>query len=468
MKKILSLILAFLMILSSSLLFSCGDDVKGEQTDTKDNNVETDDAETGDYSPPETDGPAEVFLGKAKFDASAPVFEYEYEAPEDGSFKICGIDLSEYTITALLPFSKEIQRRVMRSVGEDALAATGIEIRVDVDVNDNYLETPKAEHEILLGCGYKRDGIPDIDPTESVYGVTADGTVYFSTFNGSSYPYLFRLFLEEFMGYDKDSGEKSGGCDIYEFHRTVPDLDLERLEEAGYVLVCADEFDGDSLNTDLWDYRGMGARSGGYLSASQVSVGDGVLNITAQYLEDGEFGEGWYSSAVALKQRYCKGYFEARIRVSETQDHDDFWSAFWIQGPDPYNGEKSRGGAGPGGAELDIMENKGPSSTSCNIWVSGYDGEEGLEDDLLILDDFAEDFSTEFHTYSLLWDEDFYRIYVDGKLISSSAFGYGTSPAEEQVILSLEPPPEFDIPADTVRTMTVDYVKVWQVQFFPE
>ena len=49
-----------------------------------------------------------------------------------------------------------------------------------------------------------------------------------------------------------------------------------------------------------------------------------------QRILDGEFGEGWYSSAVALKQRYCKGYFEARIRVSETQDHDDFWSAFWI------------------------------------------------------------------------------------------------------------------------------------------
>ncbi len=40
--------------------------------------------------------------------------------------------------------------------------------------------------------------------------------------------------------------------------------------------------------------------------------------------------------------------------------------------------------------------------------------------------------------------------------------GYGTSPVEEQVILSLCPPEEILLPEDTVRTMTVDYVRVWQ------
>ncbi|MBP1554510.1 MAG: glycoside hydrolase family 16 protein, partial [Oscillospiraceae bacterium] len=467
MKKTVSIILAVLMMFSSSLLFSCGDDVKGEQTDTGEISEKADDTETGDSGSPDAGSPEDLpEEPDKKIDVSAPDFEYEYVAPADGSFRICGTDLSEYTITAYMPNGSDTQRRIMRCVGEDILAATGMEIKVDIDVNKEYLETPKAEHEILIGSSYRRDGMPEIDPMDNVYGVTADGTVYFSSFNRSLYPDMFRLFLEEFMGYEKDSGEKSRGCDIHEFTRKLPDFDPKKLEAAGYVLVADDEFDGDSMNTDLWEYRGHGARSQGFLADSQVTVEDGVLNIIGEYLEDGEYGEGWYTSAVALKQWYCKGYFEARIRVSEMQGTSDFWSAFWIQGPHPYEAELSQGGAGPGGAELDIMENFGPRSTSCNIWISGYDGDDDLCSDLCIVNDLAEDYSKEFHTYSLLWDDDYYRIYVDGKLLNCSDFGYGTSPADEQVILSLEPSDEFKLPLDTVRTMTVDYVKIWQIPVF--
>ena len=84
----------------------------------------------------------------------------------------------------------------------------------------------------------------------------------------------------------------------------------EELDLTGYSLVFEDEFEGDSLNTDVWDYRGSGPRRGGFNAASQVEVKDGTMIMTGEYLTDGTYGEGWYTGMIKLKERYCKGYFE--------------------------------------------------------------------------------------------------------------------------------------------------------------
>ncbi|MBO4220385.1 MAG: hypothetical protein J5933_05620, partial [Clostridia bacterium] len=376
MKKIMSIVLAVLIMLSSSLLIVFGEndpEAVEDTIETEEENVKTDEVDDKNVAEYESLITTGIAVTK-KVDVSAPEFEYEYEAPADGSFKICGTDLSEYTITAYCPSDKDTQRKLMRCIGEDILAATGIEIKVDIAVNKEYLENPQAEHEILLGIEYVRDGMPELGEMESDYGVTENGTVYFRSFNDINYVYMFRLFLEEFMGYEKDSGVKCGGCDISKFTRKLPGFDLEKLESAGYLMVCEDNFDGDSLDTDLWDYRGHGKREGGYLIPSQVKVENGEMKIVAQYLEGEEFGDAWYTAAIALKKWYSHGYFETRMKSSVFADGGDFSSAFWIQGTGPYDAETSRGGAGPGGAELDIMENFGIHNASCNIWIAGYDG----------------------------------------------------------------------------------------------
>ena len=125
----------------------------------------------------------------------------------------------------------------------------------------------------------------------------------------------------------------------------------KELDLSDYTLVFSDEFDADELDTDVWYTRANGARRSGYNGASQIRQENGNLIITGEYLENGEYGEGWYAGAVALKQKYTKGYFEIRCICNDSKD---FWSAFWFQGNHSYDPELSKGGIG--GAEIDIFE----------------------------------------------------------------------------------------------------------------
>ncbi|MBO4797848.1 MAG: family 16 glycosylhydrolase, partial [Candidatus Methanomethylophilaceae archaeon] len=259
------------------------------------------------------------------------------------------------------------------------------------------------------------------------------------------------------------SGERSAGCAVTECYRELPSLSEAWLKQQGYEKVFVDEFDGDALNLDVWDYRANGARRGGYNAASQVSVEDGNLVLTGEYRTDGEYGEGWYGGMIALKKWYSRGYFKAVMRCSEAGgDCQDFWSAFWIQAPDPYNPEASQGGIGPGGSEIDIVECWRNDFFSVTVWVSGYEGNTGLDSDQAPVLFNGNNYAEEYHSFELLWDEEYYRFFLDGELTYITKFGYGTSSAVEQVILSLEIPGSLSIQPGTVREMKVESLEIWQ------
>ena len=73
----------------------------------------------------------------------------------------------------------------------------------------------------------------------------------------------------------------------------------DKLNLDGYSLVFCDEFEGSELDTDVWYHRGVGSRRVGYNAESQVRVEDGKLILRGEYLTDGEYGEGWYTAALA-------------------------------------------------------------------------------------------------------------------------------------------------------------------------
>ncbi|MBO4798073.1 MAG: family 16 glycosylhydrolase, partial [Candidatus Methanomethylophilaceae archaeon] len=309
---------------------------------------------------------------------------------------------------------------------------------------------------------FQREGIPETDARKSCYGVTANGTVYFYSPSPMMYLHMWQLFLEEFFGVPYGSGEQSGGCAVTECYRELPNFNEAWLRQQGYENVFTDEFDGDALNLDVWEYRANGARRIGYNAPSQVSVKDGNLVMTGEYRTDGEYGEGWYGAMIALKQWYRRGYFKATIKCNERiAGTHDFWAAFWIQGSSPYDAEKSQGGIGEGGAEIDILENWGTDVASSTVWVTGYEDSTDLESygfEARLGNDYMQDY----HTFALLWDEYYYRFYVDDILVGYTNFGNGTSRIEEQVIVSLEIPGEMDIQPGAVREMLVNSIEIWQ------
>ena len=239
----------------------------------------------------------------------------------------------------------------------------------------------------------------------------------------------------------------------------------QELDLSGYSLVVYDEFDGDTLNTDIWEYRGNGERRGGYNASSQVSVKDGNMIITGEYLTDGEYGEGWYTAAVKLKERYKQGYFEIRCICN---DSPGYWSAYWIQADAPYTAEISKGGVG--GAELDIFESAdysdGKYCVTQTIHCAGVDGEpEGFQSAMLGKF-YGNNITKEYNTYGLEWTEDEYIFYVNGVETVRSTFGNGVSQVEEDVIVSLEIPDISELEGldkETFKTeYIVDYVKIYQ------
>ncbi len=240
----------------------------------------------------------------------------------------------------------------------------------------------------------------------------------------------------------------------------------EPLDLTGYSLVFYDEFEGSSLNTDVWAHRGTGPRRGGYNASSQVKVKNGNLVISGEYLTDGKYGEGWYTAAVKLRERYKYGYFEIRCICNASPG---YWSAFWIQADAPYTASISKGGIG--GAELDIFESncyndKDKYCITHAIHCAGVDGKpEGFQSANLGKF-YGKNITTEYNTYGLEWTEDEYIFYVNGVETIRSTFGNGVSQVEEDVIVSLEIPElkkleGFD--KDSFKTeFIVDYVKIYQ------
>lgn len=241
----------------------------------------------------------------------------------------------------------------------------------------------------------------------------------------------------------------------------------QKLDLSDYSLVFCDEFDGDTLNLDVWQHRGVGPRRSGFNAESQAFVRDGNLVIRGEYLTDGEYGEGWYTGAVKLRERYKQGYYEIRCICN---DSPSYWSAFWIQADGPYTASISQGGVG--GAEIDIFEScnygdgKSHNSVTQTIHCAGVDGVQDGFQSANLGKFYCNNPYTEYNTYGLEWTEDEYIFYVNGVETVRSSFGNGVSQVPEDIIVSLEIPDGDSLEGFDKETfgteMIVDYVKIYQ------
>ena len=246
----------------------------------------------------------------------------------------------------------------------------------------------------------------------------------------------------------------------------------QELDLTDYAIVFEDEFEGNALNTDVWQYRGSGSRRGGFNAESQVRVENGNMIITGEYLKDGIYGEGWYTGMVKLKERYCKGYFEIKCKVNAGSG---FWSAFWIQADAPYTASVSKGGVG--GCEIDIFESMsydnfiGKNSVSQTVHCAGVDGVQEGYQSLMLGDFYGNNIYEEYNTYGLEWTDEEYIFYINGVETRRTSFGNGVSEVMEDVIVSLEIPDEEKLAGldkENYKTeYIIDYVKIYQQKLTP-
>ena len=237
------------------------------------------------------------------------------------------------------------------------------------------------------------------------------------------------------------------------------------LDLTGYTLYTYDEFEGDTLNRDLWGDVNVGPRGSCFLTPSQISVRDGNLVFTSEYLSNGAYGAGWYTARLRLKKEYIRGYFEIRCKCNEcSHPYRDFWNGFWLQSVNSASHQSSNGGIG--GAEIDIMEAyhwsaEQRGSVTANIFCNGVDDRPNDYEHLEVGRFFVKDLYTSYHTFGLKWTESEYIFYIDGKETARSSFERGVSEVPETLLLGMSYG-TVDQSQDYKAQFLVDYVKVYQ------
>ncbi|HPY52002.1 MAG TPA: glycoside hydrolase family 16 protein, partial [Sedimentisphaerales bacterium] len=221
-----------------------------------------------------------------------------------------------------------------------------------------------------------------------------------------------------------------------------------------YKLIWSDEFDGQTLDSTRWDYRGLGPRRDAVNVKETVSLdGEGHLVLTTK-----RAGDAYHTAMIGTQGRFetTFGYFECRVRLQEQVGH---WSAFWLQSPSL---GQPLGDPAAAGTEIDIFEylRKDGDRVHHNLHWDGY-GEHHKHAGTTVT---VAGLQRGWHTFGLLWTDREYVVYVDGKETWRS--DKGVSHRSQYIILSLEVGKwAGDIAqAQLPDHLYVDYVRVYQRQ----
>lgn len=191
----------------------------------------------------------------------------------------------------------------------------------------------------------------------------------------------------------------------------VADEDVPELD--GYTLLWHDEFNGTSLNENIWNRE---LREPGWTnnelqeytdSDENIYVQDGCLVLRAIQTTD-ENGNTYYTSGKVNSQNntdFMYGRVEVRARVPEGQG---LWPAAWMMPTD-----ESYYGQWPKCGEIDIMEVLG-HNTSSAFQTIHYGEPHGQQQGSITLDEGS--FSSDFHTYVVEWEPGEMRFYTDDVL----------------------------------------------------
>ena len=230
-----------------------------------------------------------------------------------------------------------------------------------------------------------------------------------------------------------------------------------------WELVWNDEFDQASPDTSAWELltrRDSYNNELQYYLPEQITTSNGNLVITAtdQPLD----GKQYRSGRMESWQTFGFGRFEARMRLTSGQG---YWPAFWLfpNSPDvPW----------PTGGEIDILENRGsqPHLVSSAYHYNTVPGSSIVlydEHSPLNPDGTPVNFHTTFNDFTVEWEPDEMRFYVNGvnyhTITSDQVINYATP---KNITLNLavggwfggDPDASTPFPAD----LQVDYVRVWE------
>ena len=251
---------------------------------------------------------------------------------------------------------------------------------------------------------------------------------------------------------------------------TDPDVVAQPpVPEPEYKLIWSDEFDGTSLNTEKWNYdigyNLWGNQEQENYQAANVAVADGNLRLTARKETIGTTPSNYTSGRINTlnKGEFAYGKIEARMKLPRGKG---LWPAFWLLGVNMRARGTTPGVSWPACGELDIME-----TINTETWISG--ASHWAKEDGTHISTGNKFITTpeEYHVYTLIWNKESVKWYLDGKLYNGLWIKDGKASTSEfhlpfNIILNLAVGGEWpgQVIDDTIlpATMLVDYVRVYQ------
>ena len=201
-------------------------------------------------------------------------------------------------------------------------------------------------------------------------------------------------------------------CNTKEGSKSKSYEQIETLT-GSWELVWNDEFDYEGLpDSTKWSYDiegnswGWGNNEAQHYTShnpDNAFVQNGVLTITARI--DNMEGKKYTSARLISKEKgdWLYGRFEIKAKLPSGLGT---WPAIWML---PTDWEY---GGWPASGEIDIMENVGydPDTIVGSAHTESYNHMKGTQKSVKI---YAPNSYTDFHVYTLEWDENEYRLYMD-------------------------------------------------------
>jgi autotransporter-associated beta strand protein len=227
-------------------------------------------------------------------------------------------------------------------------------------------------------------------------------------------------------------------------------------------LTFADEFAGSRIDNRKWITQypwGPTHNHEAYSRAQNVSVGDGLLTLTArrEWWEGKPFTTGTITSGMNL-HRFSYGYIESRIKMPSRRGS---WPAFWMldDGWPP---------------EIDIMENPlHTNQSTLDTYYTNYHYLDRNDNNVRKSNgsyyDTNVNLSSSFNNYGLEWSPTVLRFYFNGTVVKSTTNIYALEDFTSMYLLLNYAvggwpgtPSTTQWPMGATDTTQAEYVRIWQ------